>query len=92
MNPRSLLAGGTLIGLAAMTFSIAPAHAGGRCDDPRTMIDVRACQAGAQGPDSLRRFVERTRGIYGLSYYDFARDETPAPARATAAEQSTPKS
>jgi hypothetical protein len=50
----------------------APALAAGRCDSPKDMIDQRACAKAAEGAEPLRRFVERTRMIYGLYYYDFA--------------------
>ncbi len=33
--------------------------------------EQRAEQAAAQGPDALRRFVWRTRMIYGLNVFDF---------------------
>jgi hypothetical protein len=32
-----------------------------------------AVQAAKKGPAELRRFIERTRMVYGLSYRDFAR-------------------
>lgn len=37
----------------------AGAHAEYRCDPAPSPIDQRACDAAKQGPDSLRRFVER---------------------------------
>ena len=37
----------------------AGAHAEYRCDPAPSSIDQRACNAAQQGPDSLRRFVER---------------------------------
>jgi hypothetical protein len=86
MNARSLLSAGTLALVAAIASSSLPAQAAGRCDDARTMIDQRACAQAAQGPDALRRFVERTRAIYALYYYEFARDDTPKPA-AVASQQ-----
>ena len=33
-----------------------------------------AIEAAKQGPDQLRRYVQRTRMVYGLSYWDFAKD------------------
>jgi hypothetical protein len=38
---------------------VAGAHAEYRCDPAPSSIDQRACNAAQQGPDSLRRFVER---------------------------------
>ena len=89
MNARYLL---TTFTLALVCALAGPTNAAGRCDEPRTMIDQRACQAADQGPDTLRRFVERTRMIYALRYYDFARDNAQVPPRATAAEPSNPRS
>ena len=33
--------------------------------------EARAQEAAKKGPDALRRFIERTRMIYGLNFYDF---------------------
>ena len=48
-----------------------PVATGYRCDNPQGSVDRRACEMAAQGPDALRRFVERTRGIYELYYWDY---------------------
>lgn len=42
-----------------------------RCDVPRVGPEARACAMARQGPDELRRFIERTRSIYGLYFYDY---------------------
>ena len=42
---------------------------------PSGSVDIRACAMAAAGPDTLRRFVERTRGIYTLYYWDYIRRE-----------------
>lgn len=60
----------------------APALADHRCDAPRSTIDQRACAKAAEGPEALRRFVERTRTIYALYYFDYARGEAPIVAAA----------
>jgi hypothetical protein len=60
------------------TMIPAPALADHRCDAPRSTIDQRACAKAAEGPDALRRFVERTRTIYALYYFDYARGDTSA--------------
>ena len=33
-----------------------------------------AIEAYKQSPEQLRRYINRTRMIYGLSYWDFAKD------------------
>jgi hypothetical protein len=71
--------------LAGVAFHVTPALAASRCDSPQGAIEQRACAKAAEGPDALRRFVERTRMIYGLYYYDFARgDDAVVSSRAAA--------
>ena len=61
--------------LAGFAFSTTQALAASKCDSPQSMIDKRACEKAAAGAEDLRRFVERTRTIYGLYYYDFAKED-----------------
>ena len=73
-NPNSnqvlaWLAGAILAG--AFSFSAYAAD----CKNPRGSVEARACEKAKQGPETLRRFVERTRMIYGLYYWDFAPSE-----------------
>ena len=63
------------LALAMTVVASLPARAGDRCVDARTMVDQRACHAADQGTTALRRFVERTRGIYDLYYWDYAPPE-----------------
>ena len=81
MNTRSLFSVAITALVCALASAAVPAAAAGRCENPRTTIDQRACHEAAQGPAALRRFVERTRAIYALSYYDFAPEEARAPTR-----------
>ena len=60
------------VGLLLASAPLVSAHAEYRCDVPRIGGEARACAAAAQGPTELRRFVERTRGIYGFYYWDYA--------------------
>ena len=61
--------------LATLALALAPmtAHAEYRCANPSGSVEQRACAMAAAGPEVLRRFVERTRGIYILYYYDYVR-------------------
>jgi hypothetical protein len=61
--------------LAALAFAPAIAHADYKCTNPNGSIEQRACAIAAAGPDALRRFVERTREIYSLYYWDFVRTD-----------------
>lgn len=62
---------GVVLAIAPMLSS----HAANRCDVPRVGGEARACAIALQGSTELRRFIERTRAIYGLSYWDYARPE-----------------
>jgi hypothetical protein len=61
-----LLAGAFMAGAVAL-----PTYAAD-CKAPKDFIEKKACDKAKQGPDALRRFVERTRMIYGLYYWDYA--------------------
>jgi hypothetical protein len=58
----------------AMLTTVAAARTNYKCDDPRTPIDRRACEAAKQGPDALRRFIERMRVIESLDFHDYMTD------------------
>ena len=53
----------------------AGAHAEYRCDPAPTSIDRGACEAAAQGPDALRRFVERSK-MSNLYFWDYVDAKT----------------
>jgi hypothetical protein len=75
MNDRShARVAGCSVALLALCALASPAQAH-RCDAPKPGGEARACAADAQGPEALRRFIERTRMIYGLYYYDLRREE-----------------
>lgn len=66
---------------AGLMMAIAPlvsANAENRCDAEPVGPDAKACAAAAQSPTELRRYVERTRGVYGLYYWDYAHPSTAA--------------
>jgi len=61
----------TFVLLSAGAFA-SGAHAEYRCDPARTPLDQRACEAAKQGPDALRRFVERwTSKLSNLHFADY---------------------
>jgi len=70
-NPVALCT--AVASLAALSVLPLTAQAEDRCANPNGSIEQRACAMAAAGPDTLRRFIERTRGIYILYYYDYAR-------------------
>ena len=57
--------------LAGLFLSVSVAHAS---EAPKTPTKL-AMEAAKQGPAALRQFVNRTRMVYGLSFYDFYKPE-----------------
>lgn len=45
-----------------------------RCAKPQFPADLRACELARTGPDQLRRFVDLTRAIYRLNFYDYVNE------------------
>ena len=88
-NSSSMAVGGVVL-LATLAL---PARAEFKCDGRQlSRVDAVACAHAAKGPDSLRRFITRTEGIYGLQMRDYVRfvgDEPPV-LRVRAA-QATPR-
>jgi hypothetical protein len=63
-----------LVLAAAFTAS---ANAEYRCTPAPTAADQRACEAAAQGPDALRRYVQRwDKQIAGLTFSDYVDAKT----------------
>ena len=82
---RNVIQAGAMVSLlAAMACAPTVVLAQHRCDDPKGMIETRACAKAAQGPDALRRFVSRTQAIWYLYYYDYARPDPSDTATAAA--------
>ena len=61
--------------LAAIAFAPSAAQADYKCAKPNGSIEQRACAMAAAGPEVLRRFIDRTRGIYSLYYWDYVRTD-----------------
>jgi hypothetical protein len=61
-----------LVGLLVSTG----ASAQFRCDAPSTSLDRRACEAARQGPDVLRRFIQRVQVIESLHFHDYVNEAT----------------
>ena len=82
-----------LSGLSLLSIT-QPAYAEYKCDQKfLSQVDAKACAAAAEGADSLRRFLSRTRGVYGLQIADYARfeDEAKTSSVARPAEAKAPK-
>ncbi|MGH3851532.1 MAG: hypothetical protein ACRDRT_17890, partial [Pseudonocardiaceae bacterium] len=61
-----LLAGALLASTVALSAHAADCKA----PDTNSWIEKRACEKANEGPVALRRFIDRTRMIYGLVYAD----------------------
>jgi hypothetical protein len=68
----------------ALAAAAPPASAMNRCDNPGDVGARRACAYAAQGPEELRRFVERTQSVYRLYYWDYAQTAATDIAKADA--------
>lgn len=66
---RKLLATSAFFVTAALATSASAAQVD--CSKPAGRAEARACQAAAQGVDELRRFIQRTQGIYILYMPDY---------------------
>ena len=77
---KQVAAVAVVLGLG-LALSSSSAQAENRCAKPTVGGEARACAASREGTVALRRFVERTQAIYGLSYWDFQPAE-PAPVAA----------
>ena len=64
-------------GLLLTAIAVTPisAQADYKCAKPNGSIEQRACVMAAAGPEVLRRFIERTRSIYSLYYWDYVRTD-----------------
>jgi hypothetical protein len=61
-----------LVAAAILAAAISmPAHAVD-CSAPKGIGETQACVAAKQGPEALRHYVERTRMIHQLYYWDYA--------------------
>jgi len=76
MNRNHLRSAAGIAMLAAFVLAPGIARADYKCASPSGSVDTRACAMAAAGPDTLRRFVERTRNIYSLYYWDYIRHES----------------
>jgi hypothetical protein len=65
----------TLAGAALTLSFVSGAFGAQRCDAPQTYVDQAACEKARQSPESLRRYVERTRALYHLYYWDYITPE-----------------
>ena len=78
---RNLLPTFAFLASAALATSAVAAEVD--CTKPSGQEQARACQAAKDGVDSLRQFIQRTRGIYILYIQDF---DTAVPVRMASAD------
>ena len=73
-----------LVGAALALSFASSAFAAQRCDAPQIYVDRAACDKAKQSPESLRRYIERTRALYHLYYWDYITPEQVDRYRASA--------
>jgi len=61
--------------IAVVALAAAPSFAAYKCDGPTGLVDSKGCAAAAQGPDALRRFIQRTQPMWGTTWFDYVRDD-----------------
>jgi hypothetical protein len=83
MNSHSISGIAAIVVPLALTLS-APAHAVD-CAAPKQPADKRICSYAAQGDEAFRRFIQRTRGIYQIYYFDYVPESRQAPPDETIA-------
>jgi len=65
----------TVLLVALVATATAPVSAAARCDAPRALVDRKACEAAAQGPQALRRFIARAGAMWNIWYFDYRDNE-----------------
>ena len=63
--------GSALLLVPALTFVSTQARAEFKCNAPGTAIDRKACEKAKEGPDALRQYIQRVRGIDSLQFSDY---------------------
>ena len=71
--------GSAFLLVPAMALLSTPAHAEFKCNSPTWTFDHSACEKAKEGPDALRRYVQRMEGIANLQFSDYV-DEARAAA------------
>jgi hypothetical protein len=59
------------VSLSIGLLACSGANAQYRCAEPSTDLDRRACAAAKQGPEALRRFIQRVRVVEPLHFNDY---------------------
>lgn len=62
------------VAASAAAFAATPARAAYRCDAPQTSFDQHACAAAKQGPQELRRYIQRMRALEPMYFFDYANE------------------
>ena len=66
--------GSAFLLVPAMALLSTPAHAEFRCNSPTWTFDRTACEKAKEGPDALRRYVQRMEGIANLQFSDYVNE------------------
>lgn len=66
LNPWSLVAAMAPAALIASTALATP-----RCEAPTFPYDRIACEKAKVSPEALRRYIDRTRSVYMLYFWDY---------------------
>jgi hypothetical protein len=73
-SPKRMTRFALVVAAIATVFAPTQVRADYRCDEPKSALDQRVCAIAKQGPNELRRFIQRTQSIYQLYFFDYAND------------------
>ena len=71
MKTRRIQLISTALSFVLMSSVATGARSDSRCDRPQGWVDAKACAKAKEGADVLRHYIERTRMIHGLYFWDY---------------------
>jgi hypothetical protein len=66
--------GSAFLLVPALALLSTPARAEFKCNSPTVIFDRTACEKAKEGPDALRRYMERIQGIAHLQFSDYVNE------------------
>lgn len=66
--------GSTFLLVPALALLSTQAQAEFKCNSPAVSFDRVACEKAKEGPDALRRYIQRMQGITSLQFSDYVNE------------------
>ena len=70
--------GSALLMLPVLALLSTPARAEFKCNSAVVTFDRVACEKAKEGPDALRQYIQRIKGITSLQFSDYVNEEQAA--------------